>query len=344
MTNIKHTYEYVKNYIEEKSGGECKLISTEYINSNSPLALQCKCGNVFYKSFYKLSNGFFMCKECLNKMRSQKYRKDFQSVIDYINSTDCEYISGEYINNSSLLTIKCKCGNLFEKNFNHFKRGQQQCPKCGAENSRKSKYKYDIETVRTILSQKGYTLLDKEYLSCAIPLKCVCSRGHTVNIVFNQFLNGSSGCTTCAILNRSGENSSLYKGGESEVLDNFRKIIKSWKIEVLKKYNYKCALTDAKYDCVVHHLKPFKQIVEESCKELNLPLNRKLKDYSSEDYIKLENLIIKKHTLDIGILLQRKVHSKFHSIYGVKNTTVEQFNEFIEKYYPNKQKLNIKGD
>ena len=147
-------------------------------------------------------------------------------------------------------------------------------------------------------------------------------------------MNGSSGCNTCAILNRSGKNSKLYKGGESEVLDNFRRIIKSWKTEIAKKYNYKCALTGAKYDCVVHHLKPFRQIIDECCKELNLPLHRKLKDYSMEDYKNLENLILKKHTIDIGILLQRKVHRKFHSIYGLKNTTIEQFNEFIKNHYP----------
>ena len=57
----KCTFEYVKNYIKEKSNGECELLSTEYINSSTPLALKCKCGNVFYKSFYHLKNGFFLC-------------------------------------------------------------------------------------------------------------------------------------------------------------------------------------------------------------------------------------------------------------------------------------------
>lgn len=336
MSTVKFTYDYVKTYIQEKSNGECKLLSTEYVNCGTPLTLQCKCGNIFYKPFSKLKNGFFVCKECMNKHRSAKYRKDFQSVIDYINSTGCEYVSGEYVNSLSLLSIKCKCGNLFEKNYNHFKRGQHQCPKCGAENSRLAKFKYNTESVREILLKGGYTLLEDEYINCQTPLKCRCSRGHIINIVFNQFLNGSSGCNTCAIINRSGKNSRLYKGGESEVLDNFRRIIKSWKIEIAKNYNYRCALTGAKYDCVVHHLKPFKQIVEESCKELNLPLHRKLKDYSSEDYRNLETLIIKKHTIDIGILLQRKVHAKFHSIYGVRNNTIEQFNDFIKEHYPHK--------
>ena len=83
------------------------------------------------------------------------------------------------------------------------------------------------------------------------------------------------------------------------------------------------------------------EIVKNSCKELNIPLYRKLKDYDIEKFKELEALVLKKHTLDIGILLQRKVHSKFHSIYGKTNNTVEQFNEFVKGYYPKNKTDNI---
>ena len=69
-----------------------------------------------------------------------------------------------------------------------------------------------------------------------------------------------------------------------------------------------------------------------------------LKDYSPEDYKKLESLILKKHTLDVGILLQRKVHKKFHSLYGIRNNTIEQFEEFIKNYYPQFQLNKEKRD
>lgn len=111
----KHTYEYVKNYINEKSNGECQLLSTEYVNSTTPLALKCKCGNVFHSNFNKLRNSLFICKNCRNELASKRYRTKLEDVIEYINNTGCEYISGEYKNNSSLLTIKCNCGNLFQK-------------------------------------------------------------------------------------------------------------------------------------------------------------------------------------------------------------------------------------
>lgn len=337
MTTKKLTYEYVKNFIKEQSGGDCELLSNEYVNSSTPLVLKCKCGNVFYKAFNNCSNGYFVCKDCLNKIRSQKYRKDFQEIKNFIEENGCQYISGEYENSTSLLTLKCKCGNLFQKNYNLFKRGQRQCPKCGAESSRQARFKYSKDDAIKILSKKGITLLS-DYIDSYHYIDCLCSKGHKFTTKLQFVLYNKFACPQCSKEFQVGENANHYKGGESEVLDNFRKIIKNWKIEVAKRYNYVCALTGAKYDCVVHHLKPFREIITESCKELNLPLYRKLKDYSIEDYKKLESLVLKKHTLDVGILLQRKVHKKFHSIYGVKNTTVEQFNEFIKNHYP--QKLN----
>lgn len=338
----KHTYEYVKNYISEKSNGECQLLSTEYVNSTTPLTLKCKCGNNFNSNFNKLKNSLFICKNCRNELASQRYRTKLEDVIEYINNTGCEYISGEYKNNSSLLTIKCKCGNLFQKNFNHFKRGQQQCPKCGAESSRQSRFKYNKDDAIKILSKKGITLLS-DYIDSYHYIDCICSKGHKFTTKLQLVLYNKFGCQQCSKEFQIGENANHYKGGESEVLDNFRKIIKGWKVEVAKKYNYVCALTGAKYDCVVHHLKPFRQIIDESCRELNLPLYRKLKDYSPENYKKLESLILKKHTLDVGILLQRKVHKKFHSLYGIRNNTIEQFEEFTKNYYPQFQ-LNKRNE
>ena len=95
-------------------------------------------------------------------------------------------------------------------------------------------------------------------------------------------------------------------------------------------------MTNSKKDLVIHHLKPFRNIFVESCEELNLPIHKKIKDYGLENYRQLKDLIHSKHTLDTGIALQRKVHQKFHSIYGVMDTNIEQFNDFVEKHYGKK--------
>ena len=314
--------------------GESQLLSTEYVNSNSLLTFKCKCGNIFQRTFtkYYLAHQY-VCPECAKKRRVDKSRLSFEDVKTYISSKGCEYLLGEYKNYSSILTLKCACGNTFKKDFAHFKRGQNRCPKCGNKALKKAKMKYDYDTVKAILNKNGYTLLEDTYIDCQTPMKCQCQQGHIIFIKFSHFLVGHSGCKICANNNLKGEKHYNYKGGESEVIDYFRKHIKEWKKEVAKKYNYKCALTGSKTDCVVHHLTSFNTLIKEAAQEVGLPLLRKIGDYTKEQFALLEKAVLAKHTIDNGILLQRKVHNKFHNIYGKGNNSPEQFSDFVKNYY-----------
>ena len=199
-----------------------------------------------------------------------------------------------------------------------------------------AKMKYNINTLKNIVSQKGYEIIGGEYKTCMTPMDCRCSKGHTFKVKLINALYGNYGCQICQHEYQRGENHPMYKGGESEVLDNLRKIIKDWKIAIATKYNGKCVLTDTKGDCVVHHIKSFNTLIKETFDELNLQIYRKLKDYTNQQWSDINNLFMKKHTMESGILLQRKVHNKFHSLYGKGNNTYKQFYEFVEKYYPHK--------
>ena len=332
----KLDYNEVKKYVEEN--GKCKLISTEYKNSNSPLLFECECGQKFSKTFYKFKKSLMICKNCLCKKTSKKYRLLFDDVKKYIENNGCEYISGEYINYSSKLKLKCQCGNIFEKDFSHFKRGQNRCPLCGNKSLKEKKKKYDKELVIKILNDRKIILLS-DYIDSYKDIECMCSKGHKFTTKFQYILYNKFGCLQCSQDFHKGENANHYKGGESEVLDDLRKSIKEWKKQVLKKYNYQCFITHTKKDLVVHHLKPFIEIVEESCLELNIPIYKKIGEYKNNDYYNLKDLVIKKHTTDLGIVISRKIHSKFHSLYGKKNNTREQFEQFIKIHYSNLQKI-----
>lgn len=132
----KYTIDDVKNYIHDITDGKCEVTSDKYINSTTLLNIKCGCGNIFHKDFAHIKrkrNVQLQCEECLKNELSKKFRQDINNVIKYIDSTGCEYISGEYINSNSLLTIRCRCGNIFNKSFNKFKSGQDRCPDCGKE-------------------------------------------------------------------------------------------------------------------------------------------------------------------------------------------------------------------
>lgn len=328
----KYTLEEIKNIVDKKSNSRCEVLSNEYINSRTKMLFKCQCGNVFERTFNKLIKGTFLCNDCLNEWRREKYSNSLEEVKETIKKYGCEYVSGDYKNTKSLLIIKCSCGNLFKKDMQHFIR-QHQCVECGKEKLRRSKLKYDIEQARKIFATKGYVLIENEYIDCHTPMKAICKNGHNCSLILSQFLSGCSGCSVCATQEHSGEKHWNYKGGENEVLDALRKSIKRWKFDVLKYYNFQCYFTNSKKDVVVHHIKPFMNIVKESCEELNLPLHRKIKDYKSGEFEDLKNLVLSKHTINVGVVLQRKVHSKFHSIYGLVNNTEEQFKEFAKIHY-----------
>lgn len=328
----KLDYTSVQEFINKKSNGECVLISTEYINSTTPLLLKCKCGNCFTKTFEKCKNGFFMCKECLNKYRSKKYSLNIEYIKNEITKKGCSYISGEYVNNFSKLTLKCSCGNIFKKDYNHFKR-QPRCSKCGNDSLKLSKQKYSLEYAKEYFLSRDFELLETKYIGCHIPMKCKCKNGHIQYKKMIDLKQQKHGCNICVINQNSGENHWNYKGGTNELFDTLRKDLKQWKLQVLKNKGYRCELSNKKTNLEVHHLKNFVDIVYETLNVLKLPLYRKCSKYNSDELMKIRRLFLENHSVDMGVVLTKELHKKFHTIYGIHNNTISQFEEFKNNFH-----------
>ena len=333
----KLNIQYVSEVISQKSNGLSKVLTEEYVNDRTPLKIQCKCGKIFERTFAKIrgKGRTAFCKDCLNEIRSEKYRLDICDVIDYIKSQGCEYISGNYENNNSKLKIRCRCGNEFQKSFAKFKSGQNRCPSCGNEIVRESKIKYSVEDVKIALAEKGYKIIDeKEYIDSHKPIKCVCKRGHIVGIRYSYFIKGQSGCKKCADLDNSGNSHWNYNDGRSLVTEALRHSVKPWKKEIKEIYGNKCPITGETSYLVVHHLTSFDSILKESSEELGIPIYKTLCEYSDyNDFISLKERFVEKHTVDIGIPIRKKVHFQFHAEYGKSNNTPEQFDEFLRNHY-----------
>ena len=328
----KLDYTYVKKYIEKKQGA--KLISTEYINSATPLIIQCKCGNYFKKTFNKCKDKKLMCSKCLKNFLSKKFSLNIEYVKNKIEEKGCKYLDGEYVNSKSKLKILCKCGNVFEKDFNHFKR-QPRCPQCGNTSLKQSKTKYNLKYAIDYYKSKNFMLLENEYKGCHVPMKCKCQNGHIQYKKMLDLKQQKNGCNLCVINMHKGENHWNYKGGTNELFDTLRKELKVWKQLVLKDRNYRCELTNSKTNLEVHHLKNFVEIVHETLNELKLPLYRKCNKYNEEELENIKKAFLTKHTLDIGVVLTKKLHKQFHTIYGLHNNTLSQFIEFKNNFLIN---------
>lgn len=330
------TIEEVRRIVKEKSDGKCEVISDEYQSCTIPLDIKCKCGKTFKRALRKIEAGSIFCPDCAKRELSKKFRKDDSDVIHGLIDAGCQYVSGDYINGRSLLTVRCRCGEIFKRSYIKILSGFNTCPKCSKESLRAAKTKHTIEEVRERLSQRGYELLEDKYTTCQSKMLCRCEKGHKFYIRYDWFLSGTSGCQKCAIENRKAIGNHNYQGGASKVSEALRYSLRNWKTAVSETYGNRCPVTGETENLTIHHLVSFTSIVEEICNELGIPnhLYGRIKDYENySDFDKLRTTIVERHKMTDGILISKSVHKQFHALYGKGNNTPEQFDEFLKKHY-----------
>lgn len=334
----KLTIEYVKQFVSEKSNGNSIVLDDIYVNDSTPLKIECRCGRVFERKFAKIRSSTrpVLCKECNSQINRENYRDSIDYVIEYINSTGCKYLGGEYINSSSKLHLECQCGNEMYKSFAKFKKGQQRCDECYRKWLAESKRKYPLETAKKLLSKRGYSIIDEsKYIDAQKPIRCKCKRGHEFDVKITLMIRGNSGCSKCAQLNSRGIKNPHYIDGRSSVVDCLRDTCNTWKKECKERYGNVCAVTGEKpHRLVVHHLKSFSRLVEKASKETGVPILKTISDYEDiNDFYKLKDKVFEFNQSEEGIPLTKKVHLEFHKKYGKENNTKKQFNEFLQLYY-----------
>lgn len=141
-------------------------------------------------------------------------------------------------------------------------------------------------------------------------------------------------------LKRRGENNHGWKGGASPIVPTLRDFTVPWKMDSLEAYNYKCVLSGINDGTLqVHHQnKNFSELMYETFKILNLEINQDMTKYNQDERDAIRETLLNLHyECGLGIPLTKKLHIKFHSIYGNKNNTFEQFEEFKQNYYANKE-------
>lgn len=200
-SKLRLSYGEVKNTIE-KAG--CELVSTEYKNNTAPLDVICGCGSVFTVAYAHFARGKQHCDKCSSELSSERQRLDDSYVLSTIEKAGCEWIDGEYKRNTSLLTIRCECGNTFKTSFQRFtckSKPKQQCNDCG-DVVRYSKLRHSYNYVEQTVKDKGCVLISDEYINSETPIKIQCSCGEMFETTFNNF-SGEKDKSTCDACSRS---------------------------------------------------------------------------------------------------------------------------------------------
>lgn len=151
-----------------------------------------------------------------------------------------------------------------------------------------------FEEVRTFFEHAGFLLLSQEYKNQQQKLECVCPRGHQITVRWRQFKH-SKHCYKCngGVYNPDMSDEERYK---KRWLPNYR----NWRMAVFDNDGYtckKCGIVGGKLQA--HHLNNYKDFPEQCLDVAN------------------------------GATLCKKCHYYFHSLYGIRGTTKEQFDEFL---------------
>lgn len=109
-----------------------------------------------------------------------------------------------------------------------------------------------------------------------------------------------------------------------------------WKKNSASKCGYKCFITGGTFD-EIHHLYSRNSIIADVCKKYNISdewdINTAL-PIERDNFLRLYREEAAKYPL--GICLSEAVHKKFHDLYGYGNNTIEQFQTFVQSFYPEK--------
>jgi hypothetical protein len=171
--------------------------------------------------------------------------------------------------------------------------------------------KYDYEFCRNAFYNKGYILLELDYIDCKTPMSYLCICGEENQTTLDAVLNSNIvGCNKCKGFFNSEENHYNWKGGITSENTKIRHsdTYKYWRSEVLKRDNYTC----------------------QCCGKLGGFLNaHHIVNFAEDEEMRFE--------IDNGITMCEKCHSisvkgSFHNIYGTKNNNQEQLDEYMKNY------------
>jgi len=141
----KHTYEFVKNEIENIG---YTLLSKEYKNALTKLDIKCNNGHIFKLAYNGIQQGK-RCKICSYKSCGQKRALSYGFIKTQFENVGYTLLSKEYKNNHNNLKVKCDKGHVYEVTWNNFDRGTR-CPICNIEKTSSKAEREIQEYVKTL--------------------------------------------------------------------------------------------------------------------------------------------------------------------------------------------------
>jgi len=278
-----------------------------------------------------------------SKIAVAKTKYNINGIDEEFKERDLVLLTKTYKNAESYMDFICNKHinkGVQSIKYGNFKYKDQDCKYCSWDKLSKDKRR-DFSEVQDLFKDKKVILLSKEedYINNQSPLEyeCPIHKGIIQTKTYEAMLH-SYGCNLCSYDMHKGENNPMWKGGFSEINSILRDSITEWKKESMIASNYKCVVTNKRFD-VIHHLYGFDKIFNEIFDNLNIEKRRFINEYSDEELVLVRNECSRLHKIHgVGVCLTGDIHALFHKVYGYGENNIEQFNEFKENYISGKYK------
>lgn len=162
------TIEQVRHEIETTSN--CKLISTNYVNSDTPLQIMCGCTKIYEARIGNFRHGMKQCAECGYKNGAKKLAKtqeEFEKQVYDLVGDEFEVLSEYVAQNQNVDFLHKDCGTVFSMRPNNFF-NNQRCVKCARGIKNHEEY---LEEFNQFAGEE-FGLLG-EYINQRTKLKCI---------------------------------------------------------------------------------------------------------------------------------------------------------------------------
>jgi len=323
----KYTIEEVRELFVNKG---YELLSDEYVGANEKLKYICPKhpNEVQETTASKIRNANTSCWYCSYEDRGDNLRISYEQVKKAFEDRGYTLLSKTYKMKHHKLDYFCPHhpDKKLSISFHSFTNGESGCPHCAGN------AKYEFEYVKSAFEEKGYELLETEYLNAKHRMQYRCPVHQVIHTVTFSDLQNGQGCRECSIKNRSGINHPLWNGGISKIEYVLRHCIGEWKRIAMKEHDGKCFILGTKDNLVLHHVTPFNEIVNEAVLNLKLDRLESANQYSENDIKQLKRMVIDLHKNVEGVPLNKNIHIEFHNQYGYHGATKEQLIEFKNSY------------